>query len=99
LAEPSSRAGHERPGILFSWDAAKSSRSRAKRSWCALKFATHCRISSRSELFRFTGGSRFGSTTVRGMGGFPGFSGHLIVWRQSPKIDPFRTLMLARNRI
>jgi hypothetical protein len=56
--------------ILFSWDAAKSSRSRAKRSWCALKLATCCRISSRSELFRFTGGIRFGSTTARGMGGW-----------------------------
>jgi hypothetical protein len=48
-------------------DAAKSSRSRAKRSWWALKFATRWRIWSRSELFRFTGGIRFGSMTVRGI--------------------------------
>jgi hypothetical protein len=34
-----------------------------------MKFETRCRISWRSELFRFTGGSRFGSTMVRGLGG------------------------------
>jgi hypothetical protein len=37
----------------------ESFRSREKRSWCAMKFETRCRISWRSELFRFTGGSRF----------------------------------------
>jgi hypothetical protein len=66
---PVNEAGYDRPSILFSRDAANSSLSRAKRSWCALKFETRCWISSRSELFRFTGGSRLGPTMVCGIGG------------------------------
>ena len=48
-AGPFRPVGHDRPSILFSRDVAKSSRSRMRRSWCALKFATRYRISSRSE--------------------------------------------------
>ena len=69
------------------WDAAKSSRSLAKRSRCALKFETRCRISSRSELFRFTCGIRLGSTMARGMGGSTGMLKHYLLVFPKAQLD------------
>jgi hypothetical protein len=54
------------PSILFSRDTANASRSRVTRSWCALKFETRSRISSRADLGGLTGGS---SMLARGVGG------------------------------
>jgi hypothetical protein len=61
--------GHDCPRIFLRSEVAKSSRSRAKRSWCALKFAMRCRIWSRSELLGVTGDIRCSSMTARGMSG------------------------------
>ena len=71
--------------VLFSWDDANSSRSREKPAWCALKFKTRSRISSRSELFKLTGGIRFASI----VGGVDGSTRPLFVSAaQSVKISP-----------